>query len=438
MNPLLLFDGLPGPLVVLFTIAIVIILLNHVHAAIMYVLGTATLRTAPKPDPALTDDYLWIYLVPALNEERVIADSITRLQQVEGTHKLILVINDGSQDNTAAVIAGLNADDVHVLTRTLPDAQKGKAAALNAAYTYINDELLPQPAYRTFPADRVAVTIVDADGRLDAQAPHYFAAWLQHDPHTAMVQSSVRIYNRNHPLTWCQDIEFGVFGNLYQTGRTYLGVAGAGGNAQCNRLTALADVTETDGPWTDTLTEDQDIGLRMINAGWNNRHDVRSHINQQGLAHLGRLYKQRTRWAQGNIQAMKYIRPVTRNSKPLPAKMDLVWTLLQPVAGIYIGTTTTLALVMALLFRVSFLPATATIYWYLLVAFLAFGGTTIGCLSLSRGRPWYYRLLGIAIAIPYAFYSWLLWPVLLRAVWRHLRRQKQWSKTVREVSAPAH
>ena len=37
----------------------------------------------------------------------------------------------------------------------------------------------------------------------------------------------------------------------------------------------------------------------------------------------------------------------------------------------------------------------------------------------------------------YAFYSWLLWPVLLRSALRQLTERRDWAKTEREVLEPA-
>ena len=47
------------------------------------------------------------------------------------------------------------------------------------------------------------------------------------------------MYNRQHPLVWLQDVEFGVYGHLFQAGRDHWGTAGMGGNGQFNRLSAL-------------------------------------------------------------------------------------------------------------------------------------------------------------------------------------------------------
>src|SRR6185369_14405924 len=122
-----------------------------------------------------------------------------------------------------------------------------KAAGLNYAYRALRD-------YRD--RARTIVVIVDADGRLDAEAPH-FASGHFADP------------------------EFGVYGHLFQAGRNHWGTAGMGGNGQFNRLSALDDVTNEEGPWRDKLTEDQDLGLRLIAVGWEGRQDLRAMVEQQ-------------------------------------------------------------------------------------------------------------------------------------------------------------
>ncbi len=105
------------------------------------------------------------------------------------------------------------------------------------------------------------------------------------------MQSLVRIYNRHHLLTWFQDIESSIFGRLFQVGRNRWGTAGMGGNGQYNRLAALASIDTAQqpdedrqiasrGPWRDRLTEDQDLGLRLMVAGWSCRQDNRASIEQ--------------------------------------------------------------------------------------------------------------------------------------------------------------
>ena len=40
---------------------------------------------------------------------------------------------------------------------------------------------------------------------------------------------------------------------------------------------------------------------------------------------------------------------------------------------------------------------------------------------------------GILIAQVYAFYSWILWPVLIRSTLRQLTERREWAKTEREA-----
>jgi hypothetical protein len=75
--------------------------------------------------------------------------------------------------------------------------------------------------------------------------------------------------------------------------------------------------------------------------------------------------------------------------------------------------------------------------WWQLVFFylLGFGGTIMGCVARGAGRGLPGILRGVLVAQVYAFYSWLLWPVLLRAAVRQLARRRDWAKTQREALA---
>ena len=111
--------------------------------------------------------------------------------------------------------------------------------------------------------ERVIVVVVDADGRISPDAPRFAAAHFA-DPEVGGVQALVRIYNRSGFLTRMQDVEFSVYGSVYQAGRNRAGTAGMGGNGQFNRLSALDAIVDGDGPWRHRLTEDQDLGLRLL------------------------------------------------------------------------------------------------------------------------------------------------------------------------------
>ena len=176
----------------------------------------------------------------------------------------------------------------------------------------------------------VMIVVVDADGRLHPSAPRYAASHFA-DPEVGGVQALVKIYNRHHLLTWMQDEEFSVYGHLYQSGRDRWGTAGMGGNGQFNRLSALDAIADQHGPWRDRLTEDQDLGLRMIAAGWEGRQELRAVVEQQGLPALRPLLRQRTRWSQGNLQAMGLIGEIRHAPLRGAARVDLLAYLMLPV-----------------------------------------------------------------------------------------------------------
>ena len=283
----------------------------------------------------------------------------------------------------------------------------------------------------------IVVVVVDADGRLGLQSPAFVATHFA-DARIGGVQLRVRIYNRGRVLTWLQDVEFGNYGLLHQLGRSRLGTAGMGGNGQFNRLSALDDVVadEAEGPWRDTLTEDQDLGLRLILAGWRGRQEVRAAVEQQGVPNLRRLLRQRTRWAQGNLQALTHLRALARCDRPLLVRADLVGWLLMP----FFQAAVAIAFILTLIFIVFDLggfgsaPGVAGIVTFYL---LGIGAVLFGCLAWGAERGRGGLLLGWLVAHVYMLYSFLTWPVVARAAARQLSGRGSWAKTSREtISGP--
>ena len=372
-------------------------------------------------------DFLWVFMVPALNEEVTIADSVGRLLQTQATNRVILAINDGSDDRTAEVLDSLACDDLHVLTRVAPQARTGKAAAINNAYAYLQNTVLPQERYRRFSADRVIVGIVDADGRLAVDAPEK-VAWHFADERVGGVQVLVRIYNRRGFLTWAQDVEFSAFGHVFQAARSAWGTANMGGNGQFNRLSALTDIAEADGPWRDRLTEDQDLGIRLTQAGWRGAQENGASINQQGLNNLRRLLRQRTRWAQGAWQALSLLPGAGRVRASAAARLDVIYYLLTPAIQLTTGLALIATIVLAFVHNLPLVPV--TVIGLILFFTIGFGPGIIVLLSRGTGiKQFGYALL---VILPYTFYSWLVFPALIRSLGRHLVRREGWAKTARE------
>lgn len=428
MNPLtwLVYVG--------YYVAIFAVLLGATWTVVLYVAGNRYLRAWSRRPGGREADYLWVFLVPALNEAVTIADSVARLRDVVATHRIIIVINDGSEDGTGDVLQSIGGADLVVLTRVLPNARKGKAAALNDAYQFLLNDVLTLERYTQWSRDKVIIGIVDADGRLSADAPTEVGPHFD-TPRVGGVQVNVRIYNRISYLTRMQELEFRVFGGLYQIGRSQWGAAFMGGNGQFNRLAALESVSSAEGPWSDYLTEDQELGLRLLSRGWFGEQAHSTFVDQQGLNNLRRLYRQRARWMQGNLQVVGNMRRLHAHHLTGLRRLDTLVSLILPILTLVVGLAVVAALVLWIGFGVPFLPLGDRALTGLFVL-LAVGPVSIGVMVVARGEG--IRGVGLAALAmgPYLAYTWLMWPVSFIGLWNLMKGRKTWAKTAREAIAP--
>jgi len=319
---------------------------SYVIGAIVgyYVLLLALSRPRPAP-PSAGQGPCIVVLVPARNEQDVLGETLANLCDLEyaAGQVRVLVIDDGSTDDTGQIAARRAAADprVRVLTRRAPDAGIGKSEALNHAFRAVRDLARAGDPWLAgaAPAD-IVLGIVDADGRLectgglDRVAP-YFA-----DEAVASVQIGVRIGNAGRSgLARMQDMEFVGFSYLVQIARDRLGSSGLGGNGQFTRLSALSDLG-TD-PWSPgALTEDLDLGLKLIRRGWRTRYCSTTFVVQQGLEQWSPLLRQRTRWIQGHYQCWRHLVPLLRSRQAaLACRLDLAIYLVLVVTVILVSVT---------------------------------------------------------------------------------------------------
>jgi 1,2-diacylglycerol 3-beta-glucosyltransferase len=416
------FNGVPWLAQIILVLAFVVIVAMCAWTVALFVRGRRAVARAPVPSDGGADAFSWVFLVAALNEEVTIGDSVERLLALEVAQRKIIVIDDGSDDRTPEILARIEHPDLSVLRRDLPNARKGKGQGLNAAYQQIR-ELLPDAE-----RERVIVAVVDADGRISPEALPFVAAHFE-DPAVGGVQALVRIYNRGGFLTNMQDVEFAIYGNVYQVGKNAEGTAGMGGNGQFNRLTALDTIVEDAGPWRDRLTEDQDLGLRLLAAGWRSHQDVRAEVHQQGVPRLRPLLRQRTRWAQGNLQAIDLLGPTLRAPFSPWARIEEAFYLFMPLWQSLVGLGFVTAAVLWLTGSVGLVPSAETIP---LVYVLGFSNGVLGCFAARQASGWRSWLHAILVAHLYALYTWILFPVLVRSVARQITTRRDWSRTDRE------
>ena len=378
------------------------------------------------------EDLFFVFMLPCLNEDRVILGSLRRLLSFPGPNYAVMVVDDDSDDDTAAVVSAVENDRVWLLRRRAPDARQGKGEALNAAVR----ELVAGGRLAGRDPDRVIVAVVDADGRLEPTALREVTPYFA-DRTVAGVQVGVRINNRRvNWLARMQDMEFVIFTEVFQRGRRHLNSVGLGGNGQFMRLSALQDLGPA--PWSRCLTEDLDLGVRLLARGWRNDFCSAAAVHQQGLVELRQLLRQRTRWFQGHLQSWRLVPTILRGT-PARARADLLYHLSSPllllIASLMTGSFVVSLGAYAVLLASGENPAG---WWLLSTYLLAFGpAVAYSVVYWTRERDDGLSLPGtILLAHLYVGYG-LIWYVAgWRAVVRTLRGESGWTKTERTVEPP--
>jgi 1,2-diacylglycerol 3-beta-glucosyltransferase len=300
-------------------------------------------------------DLSFFILIPCLNEGKVIYQTVKNLLSLNMPDTTVIVINDGSTDDTLELLNSIKDNRLKILTRTLPNARKGKGKALNDGYREVKrligmdpSKCEPEINYIKKIADgrgidhsKVIIGILDADTFIKRDILERVAVIMDSEPKVGMVQARVRIgiSTRNYFLPLMQDIEFFTFINRMQNVREYTGTVAAAGNGQFNRLSAME--TLGDEPWSQCLLEDFDFSLRLLLKGWRTRLVQEKNIYQQGVINYRKFVKQRARWSQGCIQCAPYCFDVVK-SKHLSfwGKAEILYFLILP--GLTLASSATL------------------------------------------------------------------------------------------------
>ncbi|MEU1313273.1 glycosyltransferase [Streptomyces cinnamoneus] len=403
------------------------------------------------------DAFDWHFFVPCRDEEAVVGTTVTRLRADHpGAH--VWVIDDDSDDRTGAIVATLADEDrrVHLVSRQRPHARQGKGAALNAAYDELN-QFLSKDTDR----ERTVVCVIDADGQLapDALArvsgPQGFG-----DPETGGVQVSVRMRNTDDPrplgedrgrlrnavarlLVRMQDMEFSVSNAGMQLLRGRTGSVGLGGNGQFTRLASLDRIAAAERrPWQrGALLEDYELGLHMILNGDRIAHIADTWVSQEGLPHGRRFLTQRTRWAQGNLQCVRYA-PRIVSSRHYGGKgvLETLYTFLQPVA--HLVTLALCAVMFALLGLTAAQDGVDEAFGGMLALWpLVLALAVVSVLPFVLWGPVYRRdraadrsmLTALLWGLALWLYAYHLFPASARGFVRMLRGRNGWAKTRRNA-----
>lgn len=275
----------------IFVFSVIFIWLMLLYQLVLCLGGFFLRLRLQRQDPSIIDDEKLptiTVLVPARNEEKVLAATLACLQKLkypEGKLE-IMIINDGSSDGTHEVAQRQAGADRRFRILDIPASEggRGKSSVLNRA--------LPETS-----GD--AIAIYDADNLPEANALRQLAWALVCDRRLAAVTGKFRAYNAGRNLlTRFINLESVTFQWLIQGGRWFfLRISTLPGT----NYVIWKSVLENLGGWDEeALTEDSELTFRIYEKGFLIGFLPAAVTWEQEPERLAVWVRQRTRWARGN------------------------------------------------------------------------------------------------------------------------------------------
>ncbi|MBW4038058.1 MAG: glycosyltransferase [Acidobacteria bacterium] len=226
-------------------------------------------------------------LIPAYNEEKVIVRTIRSVLMSNYKKIRIIVIDDGSKDQTFQVASDAYAKEIaegRITVLTKPNG--GKADALNFALTQTDEEI-----YVGIDADGVIAH--DAITRL---VPHFA------NPHIGAVAGNAKVGNRVNLWTRWQALEYITSQNFERRALDLFDVVMVVPGAIGAWRTAA--VKAGGGYHPDTVAEDADLTMNLLEQGYAVIYEDQALAFTEAPVNANGLARQRFRWSFGILQAL--------------------------------------------------------------------------------------------------------------------------------------
>jgi len=226
-------------------------------------------------------------LIPAYNEEKVIERTVRSVLDSDYPNLRAIVIDDGSRDRTLEVTReAFQAEIADGRVTVLTKPNSGKAAALNFALEYVTEELFVG---------------IDADTVIAPDAISYLVPHFK-DPRVAAMAGNAKVGNRVNLWTRWQALEYITSQNFERRA--------------LNTLNAVSVVPGAIGAWRtaavkeagcyhhDTVAEDADLTMALLEAGYCVNYEDRALAYTEAPTTANGLMRQRFRWSFGIMQAV--------------------------------------------------------------------------------------------------------------------------------------
>ena len=223
-------------------------------------------------------------IIPAYNEELTVCKTISTLLNSTYKNIEIIVIDDGSKDNTYETLTRTFSENRQIKILTKPNG--GKAAALN---------------YGIHQAYGDIVVCIDADTLLNPEAIEKLLEGFE-DERIGAVAGNVRVGNEVNIITKWQSIEYTVSQNFDRRAFDLLNcITVIPGAIGAFRKKAII---EAGGFTTDTVAEDCDITIRMLKNGNKVTYTSEAIAYTEAPETIDMFLKQRLRWSFGIMQCV--------------------------------------------------------------------------------------------------------------------------------------
>ncbi|HEY2048455.1 MAG TPA: glycosyltransferase [Caulobacteraceae bacterium] len=407
----------------LFTVAIVLGLARLLFLA---VLALWQRIREPYRDPRMLDPTkgpLISVLIPCFNEEKVIVQSVTRILASNWTNLEVIVLDDGSKDQTAAVVRKAFANEPRVELMSFENG--GKARALNRGLARTRGEI---------------VVALDADTLFPSDTLGRLARWFV-DERVGAVAGNAIVGNRLNLITRWQALEYVTAQNLERRALAALGavtvVPGAVGAWRRSVLLSLG------GYPADTLAEDQDLTLAVQRAGWRVEFDASARAYTEAPDTVEGLLKQRFRWSFGTLQCIwKHRAGLFNPKRPILGfvAMPQIWlfqiflTVAAPLVDLAIVSSLAWAIYGRFFHPVEWSPddfIRSVFYWAAFI-FLDLSAGALG-MALERRAPWQDL---VWLPVQRFGYRQLMYYVVIKSVITAVRGYRVgWGKLERRATA---
>lgn len=252
-----------------------------------------------------------VALVPAHNEEALIADTVSSLLSQTSPPERVIVVADNCTDRTPQIAEQAGAEVF--FTR---ENRHKKAGGLNQALAEVLPEL-PESGF---------VLVMDGDSRL---APGFIEAALDRmEPGVGAAGGIFLAARTSNLVEYLQHNEYVRYSReIARSGKQAKVITGTG---SLFRAAALAQVAEARGAGklpgghaqvydTQALTEDNELTLALKTLGWRCVSPKECVVMTDVMPSWGKLWTQRVRWQRGAFENLKAY-GLTRTTAPYIGK----------------------------------------------------------------------------------------------------------------------